>query len=137
MVHLEKKNQVPKDQCEVFCFDEEKVKRVQQSLEDVDFQQISQLFKALADPNRFKVAYALVQEEEVCVCDIANILGSTLAAASHHLRLLRNMGLAKQRKEGKLVFYSLSDEHMKDFVRLALDHQRGLCLDDTASAVRR
>lgn len=112
------------DRCEVFCFDVEKVERVQQSFEILDFQRTSQLFKALSDPNRLKVVYALVQEEEVCVCDIANILGSTLATASHHLRLLRNMGFAKQRKEGKLVFYSLDDDHMKDLVHLGLIQQK-------------
>lgn len=109
-----------KDQCEIFCFDEDKVKRVQESFETVDFQQISLLFKALSDPNRLKVVYALVQEEEVCVCDIANILNSTMATASHHLRLLRNMGLAKQRKEGKLVFYSIDHDQLRDLVRFAL-----------------
>jgi DNA-binding transcriptional ArsR family regulator len=56
-----------------------------------------------------KIAYILCQEEEVCVCDVANVIGSTMATTSHHLRLLRNMGFAKSRKEGKLVFYSLQD----------------------------
>ncbi|MFD1427390.1 DNA-binding transcriptional ArsR family regulator [Kroppenstedtia sanguinis] len=50
-----------------------------------------QLFKALADPTRMKIAYALVQEEELCVCNVANIISSTLATASHHLRLLRKL----------------------------------------------
>jgi DNA-binding transcriptional ArsR family regulator len=69
-----------------------------------------------------KVAYALVQKDELCVCDVANIIDSSLATASHHLRLHRNMGLAKYRKEGKLVFYSFDDEHIKQLVRLAFEH---------------
>ncbi|GGE29537.1 transcriptional regulator [Marinithermofilum abyssi] len=115
-----------KDRCEIYCYDEEKVKRVQSSLETVDPMDTSQLFKALADPTRLKIAYALVQEDELCVCDVANIINSSLATASHHLRLLRNMGLAKYRKEGKLVFYSLDDDYVKQLVRLAFDHSKKL-----------
>jgi DNA-binding transcriptional ArsR family regulator len=112
------------ERCEIYCYDEEKVKRVQTSLETVDPVDTAQLFKALADPTRLKIAYALVQEDELCVCDVANIIDSTLATASHHLRLLRNMGLAKYRKEGKLVFYSLDDDHVRQFVQLAFEHQK-------------
>jgi ArsR family transcriptional regulator, lead/cadmium/zinc/bismuth-responsive transcriptional repressor len=113
-----------KDQCEIYCYDEEKVKQVQASLKTVDPVDTAKLFKALADPTRLKIAYALVEEEELCVCDVANIINSSLATASHHLRLLRNMGLAKYRKEGKLVFYSLDDNHVKQMVRLAFDHNK-------------
>ncbi|AUS10432.1 transcriptional regulator [Laceyella sacchari] len=93
----------------------------------------AQLFKALADPTRLKIAYALVQEDELCVCDVANIIDSTLATASHHLRLLRNMGLAKYRKEGKLVFYSLDDDHVKQLVQLAFDHSKELTTNGTSA----
>ena len=126
------------DRCEIFCYDEEKVNRVQKSFDTVDFQSNAQLFKALSDPNRLKVVYALAQEEEVCVCDIANILGSTMATASHHLRLLRNMGLAKQRKEGKLVFYSLDNDHIRDLIHLALIQPKEVDSNDsTIHAVTR
>ncbi|RAL21941.1 ArsR/SmtB family transcription factor [Thermoflavimicrobium daqui] len=114
------------DHCEIYCYDQEKVKRVQTSLETVDPIDTAQIFKALADPTRLKIAYALVQEDELCVCDVANIIQSSLPTASHHLRLLRNMGLAKYRKEGKLVFYSLDDDHIKLLVRLAFDHSEEL-----------
>ncbi|SHE38714.1 cadmium-sensing regulator, CadC [Seinonella peptonophila] len=124
-----------RNQCEVFCFDEAKVKRVQQSFETVDIQNASRLLKALADPNRLKVAFALIQEDEVCVCDIANILGSTMATASHHLRLLRNMGLAKQRKEGKLVFYSLDNDHFRDIIYMALIRPREMFIDGSINTV--
>ncbi|WP_018131874.1 ArsR/SmtB family transcription factor [Effusibacillus pohliae] len=108
------------DTCEVFCYDEEKVNRLKGEVEIT--KGIASLFKALADDTRIKIAYALCREEELCVCDVANIIGSTAAAASHHLRLLRNMGLAKYRKEGKLVFYSLDDEHVKQLILTALAH---------------
>ncbi|OYD06866.1 ArsR/SmtB family transcription factor [Paludifilum halophilum] len=112
------------DRCDIYCYDEEKVRRVQSSLKTEDFMGTAQLFKALADPTRMKIAYALIQEKELCVCDVANIIRSSLATASHHLRLLRNMGLARYRKEGKLVFYSLDDDHVKQLVQLAFDHHK-------------
>ncbi|MBB5322976.1 DNA-binding transcriptional ArsR family regulator [Anoxybacillus tepidamans] len=111
-----------RDTCEVFCFDEEKVNAVKQRLEEI--RGVEQLFKALSDATRLKIAYALTLEEELCVCDVANIIGSTVATASHHLRFLRDMGLAKHRKEGKLVFYSLKDEHVHQLVSIALVHAK-------------
>jgi DNA-binding transcriptional ArsR family regulator len=110
------------DTCETFCFDEEKVNRVKGKVEEVNGVEL--LFKALADSTRIKIAYALTLEKELCVCDVANIIGSTTATASHHLRLLRNMGLAKYRKEGKLVFYSLADDHIHQLVSIALIHSK-------------
>ncbi|WP_148500954.1 ArsR/SmtB family transcription factor [Paenibacillus rubinfantis] len=112
------------DTCEIFCYDEDKVNRVREKLNKNDFQDMSQIFKVLADHTRLKVAYALCDEDELCVCDVANIIGSTMATASHHLRLLRNMGIANYRKEGKLVFYSLGDEQLKQMIRLAIEHQK-------------
>lgn len=56
--------------------------------------------------------------------DVARIVGSTTATASHHLRLLKNLGLAKYRKEGKLVYYSLDDDHVKQFIKVAFAHQK-------------
>ncbi len=108
------------DTCEVFCYDEEKVNRIKNRVEEVNGVEL--LFKALADSTRIKIAYALTIEKELCVCDVANIIGSTTATASHHLRLLRNMGLAKYRKEGKLVFYSLADDHINQLVSVAMIH---------------
>lgn len=112
------------DNCEIFCYDEAKVIRGQQKLHNIDVQHIAQLFKVLGDETRLKVAYTLCEEEELCVCDVANITGVTMATASHHLRLLRNMGIVKYRKEGKLVFYSLHDEQMKLYIRLATQEQK-------------
>ncbi|MBC5636773.1 metalloregulator ArsR/SmtB family transcription factor [Ornithinibacillus hominis] len=110
------------DTCEVFCFEEEKVNRIKPQIEEVSG--VEMIFKALSDLTRLKIAYALTIEDELCVCDVANIIGSTTATASHHLRLLRNMGLAKYRKEGKLVFYSLKDEHVHQLVSIAMEHSR-------------
>jgi DNA-binding transcriptional ArsR family regulator len=110
--------------CFIECIESEKVAFIRDKLEGEDFQETTQVFKALADPNRLKIAYALVQTEELCVCDIAHLLSVSIATASHHLRLLRRMGLAKYRKEGKLVFYSLDDNHIKQLVEIALIHRK-------------
>lgn len=112
-----------KDVCEITCIDEDKVNRVQNQLLGQNHMEVAKIFKALSDDTRIKIAYAL-SLEELCVCDVANIVGSTTATASHHLRLLKNLGLAKYRKEGKLVFYSLDDEHVKQLIKLAYEHQK-------------
>src|SRR5690625_3217942 len=113
-----------KDTCEIFCYDEEKVNRIQDDLNTVDISGVSQMLKAIADENRAKITYALVQEDELCVCDIANILGVTVANASHHLRTLYKQRIVKYRKEGKLSFYSLDDEHIKQIMTIALEHKK-------------
>jgi ArsR family transcriptional regulator, lead/cadmium/zinc/bismuth-responsive transcriptional repressor len=107
-----------RDRCEVYCNDEVKVNRVKKSIEKIDVVTSADLFKALGDVNRLKIALALATEEEICVCDAANIIDSSLATASHHLRLLRKLGLAGSRKEGKLVFYFLKDDAFKSLIVL-------------------
>ncbi|OMD04111.1 metalloregulator ArsR/SmtB family transcription factor [Paenibacillus sp. FSL R5-0636] len=113
-----------KDTCEIYCFDEEKVTRIRGDLQTIDISSVSQLFKAIADENRAKITYALCKDEELCVCDIANIIGSTVANASHHLRTLHKQGVVRYRKEGKLAFYSLVDEHIKQLIIIALAHSK-------------
>ncbi len=111
------------DTCEVFCYDEEKVNRIQEDIETVDISGVSQMLKSIANENRAKIIYALCQDEELCVCDIANILGVTVANASHHLRILYKEGIVTFRKEGKLAFYSLEDQHIKQIMKIALTHR--------------
>lgn len=115
-----------KDSCEIYCFDESKVRKVQQALGRQSIQDMVKMFKVLADETRMKIVFALCEEDELCVCDVANIIGSSMATASHHLRTLMQLGLAKYRKEGKLVFYSLEDEHVRQLVRLSSTHSREL-----------
>ncbi|ALS28869.1 ArsR family transcriptional regulator [Paenibacillus sp. JMULE4] len=112
-----------KDTCELYCFDEVKVQRVQNTLMEHDISGMANMFKALADETRMKVAFALCQEDELCVCDVANIIGSSLATASHHLRTLKKLNLVKYRKEGKLAFYSLEDDHVRQLIKLASAHR--------------
>jgi len=115
---------IKKDTCEIYCYDEEKVNRIQGDLQTVDISSVAQMLKAIADENRAKITYALCQDDELCVCDIANIIGVTVANASHHLRTLHKQGIVKFRKEGKLAFYSLDDEHIRQIMMIALAHKK-------------
>lgn len=121
---MSKQKKTEQDICEVYCFDEKKVIARKTDLDQQHTLPVAQIFKALADDTRIKIAYSLSKETELCVCDVANIVGCTTATASHHLRLLRNQGLAKYRKEGKLVFYSLDDDHVKQLIELAFLHSK-------------
>ncbi len=100
------------DHCDIYCYNEETVNRVKNKMDSEDITGIVKVFKAMADEKRAKIVFALSQEQELCVCDVANIIGTSVATASHHLRNLRKMGLANYRKQGKLVFYSLESESM-------------------------
>lgn len=84
---------------------------------------LSDFFKVLGDSTRVKIMWAL-DESEMCVCDLAVLLNMTKSAISHQLKLLRTANLVKYRKEGKVVFYSLSDNHVKDILEKGLEHIR-------------
>lgn len=107
--------------CDVFCSDPDKVRRVKEIVGEVG--QAAIIFKALGDETRCKIAYAL-SLAELCVCDLANIVGLTVPAVSYHLRILRDLKLVKYRREGKVVFYSLNDDHVVSLVREAMAHAR-------------
>ncbi|WP_165859249.1 ArsR/SmtB family transcription factor [Desulfofundulus salinus] len=82
---------------------------------------LSELFKVLGDETRTKILY-LLSYRELCVCDLAEILEMSLPAVSHHLRLLKAMRLVKYRREGKMVYYSLDDDHIVNLIREAQAH---------------
>ena len=101
---------------------EETVKKVKQKMpEDGFIYDLAELFKVFADSTRMKIIYALL-EEELCVCDIANIVGTTQSAISHQLRVLKQAKLVKFRKDGKIVYYSLDDEHVSEMYEMAKRH---------------
>ena len=108
------------DACEVFAFDEEKVNRLRGSVGRTEG--MAPIFKALADETRLKIIDALCQEDELCVCDVAMVIGCSVPVASHHLRLLKSMRLAKSRKSGRMVYYSLHDDHVRKLLEVALEH---------------
>jgi len=82
---------------------------------------MAELFKALNDPTRLKIINALILSE-MCVCDIAALLDLTQPAVSHHLKMLRQIQLIKFRREGKVTYYSLDDEHIEILFKQGLEH---------------
>ncbi len=82
---------------------------------------LSELFRALADETRTRILH-LLSARELCVCDLAYLLDMTLPAVSHHLRLLRLLRLVRTRRQGKMVFYALDDDHVLDLIRVAREH---------------
>ena len=85
--------------------------------------EVSELFKVFGDSTRIKILYALF-EAELCVCDISKLLGLTQSAVSHQLRVLKNSRLVKFRREGKTVFYSLADDHVRKIIGQGMEHIR-------------
>ena len=86
-------------------------------------QKISQIYKAIAEPTRLKILWALTQTE-LCVCDIASVLSMSKSAISHQLRYLKEINLVKNRKTGRNVFYSLADQHVSDLLEITLEHSQ-------------
>lgn len=107
-------------QCETIAIQQEQVAELQTQLDQFDATRVSRLFKAFADPTRMKVLYVLTLEQELCVCDVAAVIGHSNATASHHLRTLLDQGLVKYRKDGKVVYYSLDDDHVRSLVEIAM-----------------
>ena len=108
--------------CDTFCVNEKKVAAVKKvMLPDETIGKIAATFKALGDPTRAKIISALLKEE-LCVCDISAVIGISQSAVSHQLRVLRNMALVKYRKDGKIAYYSLNDDHITSIFRQGLEH---------------
>lgn len=84
---------------------------------------LANIFKALGDPTRLRIIYAL-SKSPLCVCDIATLLDMTQSSISHQLRVLRNLNLVKFKREGKLVIYSLDDDHVFRLFEEGLEHIR-------------
>lgn len=82
---------------------------------------LAELYKVFGDSTRIKILYALF-ESELCVCDIARVLSMTQSAISHQLRVLKQAKLVKFRREGKTIFYSLSDDHVRTIIGMGMDH---------------
>lgn len=116
---MKNKKSKAEDVCDVFSIEEEKVKKYIGKIPDMT--DLANLFKVLADETRAKIVY-LLSKEELCVCDIAAILGTSVSNVSHHLRVLRSSHLVKYRREGRQVFYTLDDDHVVHIIREGFDH---------------
>lgn len=108
--------------CSCTVIHEDMVSKVKESLpEEETLYDLADLFKVLGDSTRIKILCVLF-EAEMCVCDIAALLGMTQSAISHQLRVLKQARLVKYKKQGKVVYYSLDDEHVKSIFDQGLIH---------------
>lgn len=110
------------ERCEFMHVHEDVVAKVNQEMPDEEIlYDLAELFKIFGDSTRIKILYVLF-ESEMCVCDIAQLLNMTQSAISHQLRALKQSKLVKYRREGKTVFYSLADSHVRTIINQGMEH---------------
>ncbi len=108
--------------CDATVIHEEEIKKALDRMPaEESLNELADFYKAFADATRVKIL-CILQESEMCVCDLAVILGVTQSAVSHQLRMLKQMKLVKNRREGKTVFYSLADDHIKLIISQGMEH---------------
>lgn len=111
-----------RDRCECNIIHENIVSSVKEKMPGEEkLYDLAELFKVFGDSTRIKILCALA-ESEMCVCDISALLNMTQSAISHQLRILKQAKLVKSRRKGKVVFYSLDDDHVKQIFNQGLDH---------------
>jgi DNA-binding transcriptional ArsR family regulator len=114
--------------CERRIIHEDRLEVARQHLLDyTELDSMSDLFKAMADPGRLKILLAL-GGQEMCVCDLAALLGVSESAASHQIRILRTMNLVKNRRDGQVLYYRLVDDHVTQLAQVAREHVLELAL---------
>jgi len=110
------------ERCDCITIHEDVIKQVKDKMpEEETLYDLAELFKVFGDSTRIKILWAL-DESEMCVCDIAALLNMTQSAISHQLRVLKQAKLVKNRREGKVVYYSLDDDHVKQIFKQGLTH---------------
>ncbi len=108
--------------CEYLCVHQDVVDRVNRIMpEEEQLFDLAELFKIFGDSTRVRILFVLF-ESEMCVCDIAQLLGMTQSAISHQLQVLKKSKLVKYRREGKTVFYSLADGHVRAILDQGMEH---------------
>ena len=108
--------------CDEFCQHPEILDKVKPEMPDEEtLYDLAELFKLFADTTRIRILYVLF-ESEMCVCDIAALLNMTQSAISHQLRILKQARLVRSRREGKTVYYSLADDHVRTIIGQGMDH---------------
>ncbi len=111
------------DQCEIRVIDAERVAEARRRLpRAADIEEVASMFKLMSDPNRLRILYALRSAGELCVCDVAAAVGVSETGVSQSMRLLRSAGVVRRRREGRVVHYSLDDDHVEALVDMGLDH---------------
>jgi len=110
------------ERCDLTFIHKDIVKKVNDEMpEEEILYDLAEFYKVFGDTTRIKILYILLKSE-MCVCDISQVLGVSQSAVSHQLRMLKQMKLVKYRREGKSVFYSLSDHHIELILRQGLEH---------------
>lgn len=114
------------EHCEELCEEtevhESLLKIIEEKMPDeTELYDLAELFKIFGDSTRIRILFVLF-EAEVCVCDLAKALGMTQSAISHQLRILKTNKLVKSRREGKSIFYSLSDDHVRTIIEQGCEH---------------
>lgn len=110
------------ERCGFLCVHEHTVEQVLSEMpSDETLYDLAELFKVFGDSTRVKILYALF-EAELCVCDIAQLLGMSQSAISHQLQVLKKSKLVKYRRKGKTVFYSLADSHVRTILGQGMEH---------------
>lgn len=110
------------ERCDEYCTHEELLGLVKPAMpEEEKLYDLAELFKIFGDTTRIRILYVLF-EAEVCVCDIADVLGMTQSAISHQLRLLKQAKLVRSRREGKTVYYALADDHVRTIIGQGMEH---------------
>ncbi|NMC40964.1 MAG: helix-turn-helix transcriptional regulator [Bacteroidales bacterium] len=105
------------------CIETDKVRSVRKQMKPEQFfQYLAETFRAMSDPTRTKIIFALCKENELCVSDLAAIIGASNSVVSHQLRTLRNMKLVKYSKVGKITYYSLDDIHITNLFEEGFRH---------------
>lgn len=108
--------------CDTEEIHEELLKIVDETMPDeTELDSLAELFKVFGDPTRIRILFVLF-ETEVCVCDLARALNMTQSAVSHQLRILKQSRLVKNRREGKSMFYSLADDHVRTMIAHGREH---------------
>ncbi len=108
--------------CEFHHAHDEMIEKIRDSMPQEEIlYDLAELYKVFGDSTRIKILYALF-EAELCVCDIASLLGMSASAISHQLRVLKQACLVKYRREGKTIFYSLADDHVRSIIGQGIEH---------------
>lgn len=117
-------SEIDGDTCSVACLHPETIRPLLgQSLGAEGARAVADLFATLADPSRARIVHLLaITDEELCVCDIALVLGMSVSALSHQLRFLRERATVERRKVGRIAYYRLVDDHVRDLVLGAATH---------------
>ena len=113
------------DACGVRTVDTDRVAAARaRMIPNDEVQQLTDLFRLLGDPTRVQILYALVEVGELCVCDLAAVVDAPETSVSHALRLLRASGVVRNRKSGRMVYYSLDDAHVRLLLDVSAAHLR-------------